>query len=322
MRGDVLGYVVRRILHSIPLVIGVSIIGFGIMHLAPGGPLAVYTLNPTITVTDIERIRIALGLDQPVHIQYLTWAKSMLTGSWGFTFFGGRPVLEVIVERLPATLILMGTSMALAILIGTLIGMLGAVRRNSIFDYLATTGAMLALSFPTFWFGLMAIYIFAIELRWLPSGGMYELGEEGNPWDLLRHLVLPVMVLTLVLVATWSRYARSSFLEVIQQDYIRTAKSKGLGTRQIMTRHAFRNALIPLVALLGVQLPSLFSGALVAETIFSWPGMGRLFLDSIGYRDYPVVMGILMFTAVLVLLGSLLADLLYGVADPRVSRSG
>ncbi|WP_332688700.1 ABC transporter permease [Bosea sp. (in: a-proteobacteria)] len=318
MRGDVLGYVVRRILHSIPLVIGVSIIGFGIMHLAPGGPLAVYTLNPTITVTDIERIRIALGLDQPVHIQYLTWAKSMLTGSWGFTFFGGRPVLEVIVERLPATLILMGTSMALAILIGTLIGMLGAVRRNSIFDYLATTGAMLALSFPTFWFGLMAIYIFAIELRWLPSGGMYELGEEGNPWDLLRHLVLPVMVLTLVLVATWSRYARSSFLEVIQQDYIRTAKSKGLGTRQIMTRHAFRNALIPLVALLGVQLPSLFSGALVAETIFSWPGMGRLFVDALNMKEYPILMGMIMFTALFVIVGNLLADIAIALIDPRV----
>ncbi|WP_332683349.1 ABC transporter permease [Bosea sp. (in: a-proteobacteria)] len=318
MRGDVLGYVVRRILHSIPLVIGVSIIGFGIMHLAPGGPLAVYTLNPTITVTDIERIRIALGLDQPVHIQYLTWAKSMLTGSWGFTFFGGRPVLEVIVERLPATLILMGTSMALAILIGTLIGMLGAVRRNSIFDYLATTGAMLALSFPTFWFGLMAIYIFAINLGWLPSGGMYELGEEGNPWDLLRHLVLPVMVLTLVLVATWSRYARSSFLEVIQQDYIRTARSKGLGTRQIMARHAFRNAVIPLVALLGVQLPSLFSGALVAETIFSWPGMGRLFVDALNMKEYPILMGMIMFTALFVIVGNLLADIAIALIDPRV----
>lgn len=318
MRGDVLNYAFWRIIHSIPLVIGVSIIGFGIMHLAPGGPLAVYTLNPTITVTDIERIRVALGLDQPVHLQYLSWAKAMLTGSWGFTFFGGRPVLEVIVERLPATMILMGTSLALAILIGTAIGMLGAVRRNSIFDYLATTGAMLALSFPTFWFGLMAIYVFAISLGWLPSGGMYELGEEGNPWDLLRHLVLPVMVLTLVLVATWSRYARSSFLEVIQQDYIRTARSKGLGTRQVMVRHAFRNAILPLVALLGVQLPTLFSGALVAETIFSWPGMGRLFVDALSMKEYPILMGMIMFTALFVIVGNLFADIAIALIDPRV----
>ncbi|HEV7324829.1 MAG TPA: ABC transporter permease [Bosea sp. (in: a-proteobacteria)] len=318
MRGDVLSYVVWRIIHSIPLVIGVSIIGFGIMHLAPGGPLAVYTLNPTITVTDIERIKVALGLDQPVHIQYLTWAKSMLTGTWGFTFFGGRPVLEVIVERLPATMILMGTSMALAMLIGTAIGMLGAVRRGSIFDYLSTTGAMLALSFPTFWFGLMAIYIFAIELRWLPSGGMYELGEEGNPWDLLRHLILPAMVLTLVLVAQWSRYARSSFLDVIQQDYIRTARSKGLSTRAVLFGHAFRNAVIPLVALFGVQLPTLFSGALVAETIFSWPGMGRLFVDALNMKEYPILMGMIMFTALFVVVGNLIADIAIALIDPRV----
>lgn len=318
MGGDVLRYIVWRIIYSIPLLIGVSLIGFGIMHLAPGGPLAVYTLNPTITVTDIERIRTALGLDQPIYLQYLSWAKAMLTGSWGFTFFGGRPVLEVIGERLPATMILMGTSLSFAIVIGTAIGMLGAARRNSIFDYLATTGAMLALSFPTFWFGLMAIYIFAIELRWLPSGGMYELGEERNPWDLLRHLVLPVMVLTLVLVATWSRYSRSSFLEVIQQDYIRTARSKGLSTRQVLTRHAFPNAVIPLVALLGVQLPTLFSGALVAETIFSWPGMGRLFVDALGMKEYPILMGMIMFTAFFVIAGNLLADISIAMIDPRV----
>ncbi len=318
MSGDVLSYAFWRIIHSIPLVIGVSIIGFGIMHLAPGGPLAVYTLNPTITVTDIERIKVALGLDQPIHVQYLTWAKAMLTGTWGFTFFGGRPVLEVIVERLPATMVLMGTSMALAMLIGTAIGMLGAIRRNSIFDYLATTGAMLALSFPTFWFGLMAIYIFAIQLGWLPSGGMYELGEEGNPWDLLRHLVLPTMVLTLVLVATWSRYARSSFLDVIQQDYIRTARSKGLSTRAVLFGHAFRNAVIPLVALFGVQLPTLFSGALVAETIFSWPGMGRLFVDALNMKEYPVLMGMIMFTALFVVVGNLIADIAIALIDPRV----
>lgn len=318
VRGDLLGYILRRIVHSIPLVIGVSIISFGIMHMAPGGPLAVYTLNATITAADIERLRVALGLDQPLYVQYLGWAKSMLSGSWGYTLFGGRPVLEVIVERLPATFLLMGTSLALAMIIGTLLGVLGAVRRYSVFDYLATTGAMLALSFPTFWFGLMAIYIFAIELRWLPSGGMYSLGEEGNVLDLLRHLVLPLMVLTLVLVATWSRYARSSFLEVIQQDYIRTAKSKGLSGGRVLARHAFPNAVIPLIALLGVQLPTLFSGALVAETIFGWPGMGRLFVDALNMKEYSILMGMVMFTALLVIVGNLLADIVIALIDPRV----
>jgi peptide/nickel transport system permease protein len=321
VRSDLLGYVVRRILHSIPLVFGVSIIGFGIMHLAPGGPLSVYTLNGSITAADIERLRVSLGLDQPLYMQYFGWVRSMFEGSWGYTLFGGRPVLDVILERLPATILLMGTSTALAVLIGTLLGVLGAVRRYSIFDYLATTGAMLALSFPTFWFGLMAIYIFAIELRWLPSGGMYDFGEEGNVLNLLRHLVLPLMVLTLVLVASWSRYARSSFLEVIQQDYVRTARSKGLSGSRVLWRHAFPNAVIPLIALLGVQLPTLFSGALVAETIFSWPGMGRLFVDALSMKEYSILMGLVMFTALLVILGNLIADIAIALIDPRVKLS-
>ena len=313
-----LKFIVRRLLQSVPLVIGVSIIAFGLMHLAPGGPLAVYTLNPTIQAQDIERIKVALGLDQPFHIQYLKWAAGMFSGTWGNTFFGGRPVLHVILERVPATLILMGSALSIAMLLGTAIGMLGAVKRYSLFDYLATTGALFALSFPTFWFGLMAIYVFAVRLRWLPSGGMYDLGNEGDPIDLLFHLVLPTLVLALVLVATWSRYARSSFLEVIHQDYIRTARAKGLVERDVLMKHAFPNALVPLIALFGLQLPTLFSGALVTETIFGWPGMGRLFVDSLTMKEYPVLMGMMMFTALFVIVGNLLADIGVALADPRV----
>lgn len=311
-------FILKRLFYAIPLVIGVSIIGFALMHLAPGGPLGIYTLNPTVSSQDIERIKVIYGLDQPIYVQYLSWAGNMLTGDWGNTFFGGRPVLTVILERVPATLLLAGLSLSIAILIGTGIGMLGAVKRYSIFDYLATTGAMFALSFPTFWFGLMAIFIFAVELRWFPSGGMYDLGEEGNPLDLLHHLVLPTMVLSLVIVATWSRYSRSSFLEVIGQDYIRTATAKGLSNRLVISRHAFPNAAIPLIALLGVQIPFLFSGALVAETIFGWPGMGRLFVDALTMKEYPVLMGMMMFTAIFVILGNLLADIGVAMADPRV----
>lgn len=258
----------KRLMQAIPLLIGVSIIGFAMMHLAPGGPLAVYTLNPTITAQDIERIKHVFGLDQPIYIQYLKWAWGMFTGNWGTTFFGGRPVLDVIMERVPATFLLMGSGMAVAMLIGMLIGVLGAVKRYSVFDYLATTGAMVALSFPTFWFGLMTIFIFSLKLGWLPSGGMYTLGGDEGILDLIRHLILPTVVLALVLVAQWSRYTRSSFLEVIHQDYIRTAKSKGLGGGRILIRHAFPNAVAPLIALAGIQLPWLFSGALVTETIF------------------------------------------------------
>lgn len=311
-------YIIRRLIHAIPLLIGVSIIGFAMMHLAPGGPMAVYTLNPTITVQDIERIKVVFGLDQPVYIQYIKWASGIFSGNWGYTFFGGRPVLIVILERVPATLLLMGSALSIAILLGMFIGILGAVKRYSVFDYLATTGAMFALSFPTFWFGLMAIFIFSVQLRWLPSGGMYELGTEGEIMTLLIHLILPTMVLALVIVATWSRYTRSSFLEIIHQDYIRTARSKGIRFGRILFRHAFPNAVAPLIALFGVQLPFLFSGALVTETIFGWPGMGRLFVDALTMKEYPILMGMVVFTAILVILGNLLADIGVALVDPRV----
>jgi peptide/nickel transport system permease protein len=314
----VLQYIIKRILQAIPLLIGVSIIGFSMMHLAPGGPLAVYTLNPTITAQDIERIKQVFGLDQPLHIQYFKWAYGIFTGNWGYTFFGGRPVLNVILERFPATLLLMGSGMSLAIILGMLIGILGAVRRYSIFDYLATSGAMVALSFPTFWFGLMTIFIFSLKLGWLPSGGMYTLGGEEDILDILRHLLLPTVVLALVLVAQWSRYSRSSFLEVIHQDYIRTAKSKGLSEGRVLFRHAFPNAVAPLIALAGIQLPWLFSGALVTETIFGWPGMGRLFVDALTMKEYPVLMGMIMITAIFVIIGNLLADLMNAFIDPRI----
>jgi peptide/nickel transport system permease protein len=313
-----LSYIGRRVLQAIPLLIGVSVIGFGLMHLAPGGPLAVYTLNPTITAQDIERIKIIFGLDQPVHVQYLKWATGMFTGNWGYTFFGGRPVLWVIVERLPATMLLMGSALSIAILLGITVGMIGAARRYSVWDYLATSGALVALSFPTFWFGLMAIFVFAVDLRWLPSGGMYELGEEGNVVDLVRHLILPTLVLALVITATYSRYARSSFLEVLHQDYMRTARAKGLRPRERLFRHAFPNAVKPLIALLGTDLPVLFSGALVTESIFGWPGMGRLFVDALTMKEYPILMGMIMFTAFFVILGNLLADIAIALLDPRV----
>ncbi len=316
-----LAYIGRRIVQAIPLLVGVSIIGFGLMHLAPGGPLAVYTLNPTITIQDSERIKVIFGLDQPVHIQYLKWATGMFSGNWGYTFFGGRPVLGVIVERLPATFLLMGSALSIAIMLGLTVGMVGAARRYSIYDYLATTGALVALSFPTFWFGLMAIFIFAVHLGWLPSGGMYNLGEEGNIVDLLRHLALPTLVLALVITATYSRYARSAFLEVLHQDYMRTARAKGLRPREILFRHAFPNAVKPLIALLGTDLPMLFSGALVTESIFGWPRMGRLFVDALTMKEYPILMGLVMFTAFFVIIGNLLADVLIALLDPRVRLS-
>jgi peptide/nickel transport system permease protein len=250
-------------------------------------------------------------------VQYWEWVRRLAVGDWGRSYRDNEPVLAIIGGHVPATLELMITSTLIAVLLGTWVGVLGALRRYSLFDYLATIGAMVALSIPTFWFGLVVIYAFSVKLAWLPAGGMYTIGN-GSFWDYIHHLIAPAMVLALVTVAIWSRYMRSSMLEVTGQDFVRTAVAKGLPRRVVIIRHALRNALLPMITLAGLQLPTLLGGALVTETIFTWPGMGRLYLDSIGYRDYPVIMGLLMFTALLVLAGNLMADLLYAAADPRI----
>lgn len=312
-------YILRRVLQMIPLLIGVSLLGFGMMQLAPGGFAALYTLNPSVSSQDIERIKEAWGLNRPLWQQYLTWASHMFTGDWGHSFRGGATVTHLIWERVPATVELMGTAYALAIILGFVIGALGATRQYSFFDYTATTGALFALSIPTFWFGLMVIFVFAEKLGWIPSGGYKSLRAGGGGIvDRLHHLVAPALVLAFVLTAQWSRYFRSSLLDVIHQDYVRTAHAKGLTPRRVMRAHVVRNAVLPIIALAGVQLPAVFSGALVTESVFGWAGMGRLFLDALTYRDFPVLMALLMVTAVLVVVGNLIADIALGMIDPRI----
>jgi peptide/nickel transport system permease protein len=310
-------YIARRFGQAALLLVLVSMIGFAILHLAPGGPMAQFAQGANMSQEDLDRIAVQLGLDRPLPVQYLEWLGRMLGGDWGVSYRGGLPVLRVIGSHLGATLELMLTAMLIAVLLGCWIGVLGAIRRYSVFDTLATVGAMVALSIPTFWFGLVTIYIFSIELGWLPAGNRQTVGD-GSFLDLLHHLIAPALVLALVETAIWSRFMRSSMLDVVNQDFVRTARAKGLPEWRVLTGHALRNALLPMIAVAGLQLPTLLGGALVTETIFTWPGMGRLFLDSISYRDYPVVMGILMFSAALVLIGNLLADLLYAAADPRI----
>jgi peptide/nickel transport system permease protein len=313
----VLQYALRRLGQSVILLILVSMIGFAVLHLAPGGPLAQFAMSPGMSAAQMKLIAHQMGLDQPLPIQYGVWAGHILGGDWGRSYRDNQPVLTIIASHLAATLELMVASTLIAVFLGTWIGVLGAVRRYSLADYLATIGAMIALSIPTFWFGLVVIYIFAVRLAWLPAGNIETAGTD-NFGDHLIHLILPSIVLALVTIATWSRYMRASMMEVISQDYVRTARAKGMSRRRVLIHHALRNALLPMITVAGLQLPTLLSGALVTETVFTWPGMGRLFLDSLGYRDYPMVMGLLMFTAVLVLLGNFLADLLYLVADPRI----
>ena len=313
-------FLLQRLMQALLLLVIGSMIGFAILHLAPGGPLSQFAAGGEMTQEDMDRLAEQLGLNRPLPIQYAEWFWRMLRGDWGLSYRDQQPVLHIIASHVGPTVELMLTSTLLAMLIGAWIGILGAIRRYSLFDSLATIGAMIALSIPTFWFGLVVIYVFSVGLGWLPSGNRYTIGDESF-LNRVHHLIGPCMVLALVSTAVWSRYMRSSMLDVINQDYIRTARAKGVPERQILMRHAFRNALLPMITITGLHVPTLLSGALVTETVFTWPGMGRLFLDSISYRDYPTVMGILMFTAVLVLLGSLIADLLYGVADPRIARN-
>jgi peptide/nickel transport system permease protein len=306
-----------RALQSLLLLWLVSMIGFAILHLTPGGPLSQFALVPGMTQARLAEIAHDMGLDRSLPVQYWEWASRLLTGDWGRSYRDQAPVLDVIGSHLFATLELMATAILIAVLLGVWIGVMGAVRRYSFADMLATVGAMVALSIPTFWFGLVVIYIFSVRLQWLPAGSMYTVGDE-SLLDFLHHLIAPALVLALVEVAVWSRYMRASMIDVINQDYIRTARAKGLPEKRVLIRHALRNALLPMITLAGLELPTLLGGALVTETVFTWPGMGRLFLDSLGYRDYPVVMGILMVSALLVLLGNLLADILCAVADPRI----
>jgi peptide/nickel transport system permease protein len=306
-----------RSLQSLLLLWLVSMIGFAILHLTPGGPLSQFALVPGMTQARLAEIAHDMGLDRSLPVQYWEWASRLLTGDWGRSYRDQSPVLDVIGSHLFATIELMATAILIAVLLGVWIGVMGAVRRYSVADMLATVGAMVALSIPTFWFGLVVIYVFSVRLQWLPAGSMYTVGDE-SLLDFLHHLIAPALVLALVEVAVWSRYMRASMIDVIGQDYIRTARAKGLPEKRVLIRHALRNALLPMITLAGLELPTLLGGALVTETVFTWPGMGRLFLDSLGYRDYPVVMGILMVSALLVLLGNLLADILCAVADPRI----
>ncbi|MDK3019111.1 ABC transporter permease [Pseudodonghicola flavimaris] len=310
-------FLLHRTLQGIVLILIVSMIGFAVINLAPGGPLSQYALTPGISQADLERIAHQMGLDRPLPIQYLDWLSKLIVGDWGSSYRDQSPVLSVIWRHMWATLLLMGCATVISVVLGTLIGVLGALRRYSLFDYVATVGAMIALSIPTFWFGLIAIFFFSLELGWLPAGNMYTVGDQ-SLGDYAIHLIMPSAVLALVNVAIWSRYMRASTLDVMDQDYVRTARAKGLPRWRIISAHIVRNALIPMITLAGLQLPTIIGGALVTETVFTWPGLGRLFIDSLGYNDYPVIMGLLMFSAILTVVGNFLADVGVALADPRI----
>jgi peptide/nickel transport system permease protein len=307
-------FVLRRLLGTLPLAIGVSLIIFGILQAMPGGPLAVYLDNPYITARDIALIKHQLGLDQPLHIQYARWFGAYVRGHWGISYSSGEPVARLIVDRLPATLLLMGTSFLLAMLFALTTGVYSAVRQHSAFDYAVTLCSFLGISMPVFWFGLMLQLLVAVRLGWLPVAGF---GTSG--WlDVAQHLVLPSLVLSMFTAGRWSRFTRAGVLEVLHQDYIRTARAKGLAERRVVFRHALRNSLIPVVTVVALDLAGLVSGAVVTETVFAWPGMGSLLIQSISNVDYPTLLAILMLSSFAIIASNLLADVLYSLLDPRI----
>ena len=318
-------YALRRILQTIPILFIISVLLFFMVRAAPGGPLTAARRNPNITPEQIAKLESKLGLDQPLPVQYAKWMGDMLQGDLGQSIKFRRPVAVMIAERIPNTLLLVGVSFFVTLLIAIPVGVLSARKPYSAFDYSMTTITFMGQSLPVYWLGLGLILIFYVSIKnpttgdpFFPGGGMNTIGKEGDLMDTLWHLVLPVVALSLGWVAWYSRFLRSSLLDVLHEDYIRTARAKGLRDGMVHYKHALRNAILPLVTLIALDLPSLFAGALFVETIFSWPGMGRLFWDAARGRDYPVLLGVVMITAVLIIVCNILADLAYGILDPQV----
>jgi peptide/nickel transport system permease protein len=318
-------YALRRILQTIPILFIISVLLFFMVRAAPGGPLTAARRNPNITEEQLQKLEHQLGLDRPLPVQYADWVVNMFRGDMGQSIKFHRPVSEMIAERIPNTLLLVGLSFLVTLLIALPVGILSARKPYSLFDYIATTITFMGQSLPVYWLGLGLILIFYVTLKnpingnpLFPGGGMNTIGKEGDLLDTLWHLVLPVTALSLGWAAWYSRFLRSSMLDVLHEDYVRTARAKGVVERLVYYKHALRNAILPLVTLIALDLPTLFAGALFVETIFSWPGMGRLFWDAARGRDYPVLLGVVMITAVLIIVCNIIADLAYGLLDPQV----
>lgn len=311
-------YVVRRLLGAIPLLLGVAVLSFVFMQLAPGGPDAMFARNARMTEEALQAIRHNMGLDRPVHEQLVIWLGNLARGDLGISYTQYRPVSQVIWDVVPNTLLLMGTGMMISLAAALIFGILAARRQYGFFDNVTSFISYFGLAMPVFWFGLMLQLLFAVRLGWLPSAGMESAGG-GGPWDVAKHLLLPAFTIAIGSIAGWSRYVRSSTIESLSQDYVRTARAKGMDEQRVLLGHVLRNALIPFVTVVGIDVPLYLTGAVLTETVFSWPGMGRLFFDALTVRDYPVLMGILLLGAVLIVLGNLIADIIYGVLDPRIS---
>lgn len=322
-----LAYISKRLLMMIPLIFGITLIIFIIIHLAPGGPVEVQTeMQLKASAQARENLRKLYGLDKPLHIQYIDWLQRSVRLDFGKSFVDGKDVMKKITERIPVTLAINILSLILILLTAIPIGLLSAAKRYSFFDKASTIFVFVGFSTPTFWLALLLMIFFGVHLGILPISGIQsidvsEMSTMERLLDWLKHLLLPVVVSAFGGIAGLSRYSRSSMLEVIKQDYIRTARAKGLKESDIMLRHAFKNALMPVVTILGLSIPGLIGGGVIFETIFGIPGMGQLFFSSVMSRDYPTIMGMLLIIAILTLIGNLLADISYALIDPRIRKA-
>ena len=321
-----LSFLAKRFIQSIVLIFIVLTITFFLLHLAPGDPMARY-YDPDISPETVAMIKAKLGLDRPLMEQYVRWMASFVSGDFGMSLQYHRPVSELLAEAIPNTLRLTIAALFLHIVIGIILGILSAAKRYSLFDRINTVSALFLYSIPSFRLALMLILLFSLKLGILPSSHMQSIDVEGlGGFDLfidrLRHLVLPAFVLGVASAASTARYMRGSMLDVLREDYIRTARAKGLAERDVFMKHAFKNAALPIVTIIGLSLPFLLGGAVVVEQIFSWPGMGRLAVDAIYSRDYPVILAVNFVVALMVILGNLLADVSYALIDPRITVTG
>lgn len=314
-------YIIKRLLIAAVTFFGITVLVYILASMAPGSPVEMILAGTSnLTQDDVARLEAQMGLDQPVYVQYMIWLKNVLQGNLGVSYRTMRPVTEMLAERIGPTLMLTVTALVLAILIALPLGIIAAYRPYSPWDYASSVFSFIGAATPNFFAAMILVYLFSIKLGILPASGMYDAGAKESLPMLLRHMILPVITLMLQYVGIYTRHMRSSMLEVLGDDYVRTARAKGLRERAVIFIHALRNALIPLVTQVGLSLPALIGGAIITEQVFSWPGMGTLMVQSINYRDYPTIMGITVLIAGFVLIGNIVIDLFYGVLDPRVSR--
>ncbi|MFB0546580.1 MAG: ABC transporter permease [Anaerolineae bacterium] len=319
LEGRMTQYILRRLLISIPLLFGITLIIFTLANLMPGDALTAMVTDEAPIAGEVLAVRRAhLGLDKPMPIRYLIWIRSLAGGNMGYSFVTNVPIGQTVARRVPATLELMGTSLLFSIIVGIILGIISALKQYSVPDYILTVLGFAGQSVPIFFLGMFLIYVFALRLRWLPTSGMGTAGEAFALKDNLRHLLLPALSLGVLRTAVFMRYTRASMLDVLQSEYMTVARAKGLLERVVIIRHGLRNALIPIITVIGLNLPVLFAGAVIIETIFQWPGIGLLYITAVSHRDYPMIMGLALVSSIAVLVSNLLTDIAYAFADPRI----